>query len=257
MKNPWLAESLASARCSVVIAALSLLAVPMASTAGQRALEDFTSRQGAWCVVATDEGIDCAASHYGTCDFDNGEFTLTFPLFWIEPKSGALALVDALGDLDAEGSLGTLVNGSVAESARPDGIANVKVVLHSSNAAMRAFSAQFEPVFGYSGSNGTETTLGEATLQVSFTNIAPGESLPDVNQLLYCPLPEQALDVLSIRARASGPLREAFGVPEGTPGRLEVIQTGLLGTSAIANPNSAVGADAYPAEKIVIRATGK
>ncbi len=77
MTSPRLSEPSTSARCSSVIAALSLLVAPMASTAGQRALEDFTSQQGAWCVVATDEGIDCAASHYGTCDFDGGEFTFT------------------------------------------------------------------------------------------------------------------------------------------------------------------------------------
>jgi hypothetical protein len=72
-----------------------------------------------------------------------------------------------------------------------------------------------------------------------------------------CPAPGQALQLLAIRASSSGPLREAFGVPEGTPGRLEVTQTGLIGTAAIANPHSRVALDAFPVEHIIIRATGK
>jgi hypothetical protein len=60
-----------------------------------------------------------------------------------------------------------------------------------------------------------------------------------------------------MRAQASGPLRAGFGVPEGTPGRLEVTQTGLIGTAAIASPRSRVGFDAFPAEHVIIRATGK
>lgn len=48
-----------------VVLALSSVTVP--ASAGQRALSDFTSRQGAWCVVANDQGIDCAASHYAPC----------------------------------------------------------------------------------------------------------------------------------------------------------------------------------------------
>jgi hypothetical protein len=65
------------------------------------------------------------------------------------------------------------------------------------------------------------------------------------------------LDIISLRAQASGPLRAGFGVPEGSPGRLEVTQTGLIGTASFVNPHSRVAVDAYPAEKIIIRATGK
>jgi hypothetical protein len=46
-------------------------------------------------------------------------------------------------------------------------------------------------------------------------------------------------------------------VPEGTPGRLEVTQTGLIGTSSIASLRSRLAIDAFPAEKIIIRATGR
>jgi hypothetical protein len=161
-----------------------------------------------------------------------------------------------LGDLDMDGSLGTTVQGSVSETGRPAGPSQVTVVLHSRNALARAYNANFERLFGEGGAQGTAPTLGDATVQLSFTHTEPGAPLPDVSQLMYCPLPGQALELLSIRARASGTLRAAFGVPDGTPGRLEVIQTGLIGSSAIAHPDSAVGVDAFPAEKVILRATG-
>jgi hypothetical protein len=233
---------------------LALSSVTAPASAGQRALTDFTSRQGAWCAAFNDEGIDCAASHYGACADD--EFTFTFPLFWSDPKTGFTALIDTLGDLDAAGDAGAIVDGSVSESARPDGLAEVKVVLHSSNAQIRAFDADFTPLFGYNARSGVPTR-GDALAQIKFSNTAPGAPLPDINQVLSCPVPGQALEVISIRARASGPLREAFGVPEGSPGRLEVTQNGLIETSALVNPHSRLAVDAFPAEHVIIRATGK
>jgi hypothetical protein len=92
------------------------------------------------------------------------------------------------------------------------------------------------PLFGhlfFEVDAGAPPTLGDAFVEIRFTNTAPGAPLPDFNQLLFCPLPGQALDFLAIRAQASGPLRGGFGVPEGTPGRLEVSQTGPFATSAL------------------------
>jgi hypothetical protein len=244
-------------------AALALGAVTAPVDAGQRPLSDFTSRQGEWCAVptASQDAIDCAASYYLSAanpDCLQG-FTSTFPQAWTDPHNEITAFIDALGELD-DGSFGTTVDGSIAESPARGGLADVKILVHTNNALMRAFDANFDIVFGHGFGevlNGAEPTLGDLTLQVTFTNTAPGALLPDFSQLTSCPLPGQALQVLSIRARASGPLREAFGVPEGTPGRMEVTQTGLIGTSQIVNPHSRVAVDAYPAEKIIIRPTGK
>ncbi len=244
LKNGWLATG-------TVVLALSSVTVP--ASAGHRALSDFTSQQGAWCAAFNDEGLDCAASHYGVCTAD--EFTFTFQLFWTDPKNGFTALIDTLGDLDAEDS-GAIVDGSVSESARPDGLAEVKVVLHSSNVQTRAFDADFNPLFGYSARSGVPTR-GDALAQIKFSNTAPGAPLPDTSQIFFCPAPGQTMETFSIRAQASGPLREAFGVPEGSPGRLEVTQTGLIGTSALVNPHSRLAVDAFPAEHVIIRATGK
>ena len=245
----------------VVALALSTAAAP--ASAGQRALSDFTSQQGAWCAVFTDAGPDCAASYYGGPACASGGFSLSFPQYWSDPKTGITAGIDALGQLD-DGSFGTTVDGSVSESPLSGGFADVKVLVHTGNALTRAFGfdADFNtiPLFGYFYGEvlgGAEPTLGDSLLQVTFSNTAPGAPLPDFNQLLICPAPGQALEVFSIRAQASGPLREAFGVPEGTPGRLEVTQTGLIGTSALVNPHSRVAVDAFPAEKVILRATGK
>jgi hypothetical protein len=229
--------------------AFALSSVTVPASAGQRSLTDFTSRQMAWCAAVNDEGtaIDCAASHYGRCK--DGEFTSTFPLFWSDPKSGNVAGIDVLDQL-SPGEFGTSLNGSVSESARPDGLAEVNIVLHSSNALMVAFDGESGELLLGSG-------LGDALAQIKLSNTAPGAPLPDINQVLSCPEPGQALETLSMRARASGPLHAAFGVPEGTPGRLEVTQTGLIGTAALVNPNSRLAVGGFPAEHVIIRATGK
>lgn len=237
--------------------ALAMLAAAVPVSADQRPIEDFISRQSTWCTVFNDEGLDCDASYYGGPMCDDGGFASTFFLFWTDPKTGVIALVDSLGQFD-EGEFGTVVDGSVSESALPSGLADVRIVMHTSNAYMRAFDAEFNPLFGYGGAGGLQSqSLGDALIQVKLKNTAPGAPLPDINQLQLCPEPGQTWEVISLRARASGPLRAEFGVPEGTPGRLEVTQTGLIGTSSIASLRSRLAIDAFPAEKIIIRATGR
>jgi hypothetical protein len=240
---------------------LALASVP--AIAGQRPLSDFTSRQSAWCAVVTGDELDCGASYYGGPDCLQGGVSFTFPQEWSDPKTGLFASIDALGQFD-DGDFGTIVDGSISEAKSPGGLANVNVTVHTSNALMRAYAYDPDfnaiPLFGHLFGEvleGAPPTLGDSLLKVSFTNTAPGAPLPDFFQMAFCPAPGQALQLLAMRARASGPLREAFGVPEGTPGMLEVTQNGLIGTAAIANPNSRVGLDAFPAEHVIIRATGK
>jgi hypothetical protein len=235
----------------------------VSANAGQRPLSDFTSQQGAWCAVVSNGEFDCAASYYGGPDCLQGGFSNFFPQEWSDPKTGLFASIDVL-DQFGEGDFGTTVDGSISESKSPGGLAKVDVTVHASNAVTRAYvyDPDFNaiPLFGhllFEVENGAAPTLGDALLKVSFTNTAPGADLPDFFQMAFCPAPGQALQFLAIRAHASGPLREAFGVPEGTPGRLEVTETGLIGTSLIANPNSRVGLDAFPAEHVILRVTGK
>jgi hypothetical protein len=69
--------------------------------------------------------------------------------------------------------------------------------------------------------------------------------------LLAAPLPGQTILFAGFVGQATGPL------PDGTPGFLQTRQTGLIATSLIANPNSRVALDAFPAEKIIIQPIGK
>ena len=75
--------------------------------------------------------------------------------------------------------------------------------------------------------------------------------MPDFMQLVYCPAPGQGLRRIRVSASAEGPLREAFGVPDGTPGRLTVSETALFQTPFM----GAVG-DAFPVEHVNLKVVG-
>ena len=258
----WKHRARATALCLLALAAATLGASP-----GKRSITDFTSQQGKYCLkFDVDGNIDCAASSYGGggCDL----FIPPQPNVggWTDPKGSFFALVDyaGLADALAGGMFGTTLDGSITEVPLADGRARVSVTLHTTNALAWAsdFSGGFPgtTVFGHRLDEvigGANPALGESLLKMTFKNTAPGAPLPDVMQLNFCPGPGQEQEVYSFNARADGTLRAAFGVPEGSPGRLEVVQTGLIGVAGVANPNSRVALDAYPAEKITIQRTGK
>ena len=212
------------ARLPIAALALALFGEATPAIAEQRPLEDFLSRQSTWCLVPTDDGmdVDCAASYYGGPDCLNGGFAMTFPLFWTDEKTEITALVDALGAFD-DGSLGTSITGSISEGGGPNGSAQVSVKLDTANALVRAFDADFAPLFGAGpGNPAWPDTLGDASVHLTFKNTARGAALPDVAQLDSYPEPGQAQEMLSISAHARGPLRAASGLPEGTPARMHM-----------------------------------
>jgi len=63
--------------------------------------------------------------------------------------------------------------------------------------------------------------------------------------------PGQEVRVISFRATASGPLRANFGVPDGTPGRAVVTQTGLFMSKW-----KGATADGFPAERVDLYVLG-
>ena len=67
--------------------------------------------------------------------------------------------------------------------------------------------------------------MGDLFFELKFTNVAPGAPMPDLLQLLSSPQAGQALEFIQFNAHATGTLRKAFGVPDGTPGRAEVVET--------------------------------
>lgn len=175
-------------------------------------------------------------------------------------------LVDYAGLADdvVGGAFGTTIDGHITEIPMSDGRAKVSFILHIKNAFAWATDASTPfpgtVLFGHELADvltGADAALGDSLLQLTFTNTAPGAPLPDLIQLVNCPEPGQELLVLSFRSSADGSLRAAFGVPDGTPGRCGVTETGLINVASIANAeHSRVALDAFPAEKITIQVTG-
>jgi hypothetical protein len=165
-----------------------------------------------------------------------------------------------LADDYAAGILGTQTTGTVTERPLSDGRAEIHVRLHTKNALTWVVDdpADFnEPLlFGYRAPDlvpdGQEPALGESFLDVKFINTAPGDPLPDLIQLVVAPQAGQELVFLAFRARANGPLRGLFGVEDGTPGRVTVVQTGLFMT-----PFRGAVADGFPVERIELHVVGQ
>lgn len=111
-----------------------------------------------------------------------------------------------------------------------------------------------------------EPAFGDSVLELVYiVNRAPGEPMEDLVAVVFCGLLDPAvycpggevpeLLFVSFHATASGELREAFGVPEGTPGRASLQQTGPLGAAAHNGFQGAL-ADGFPAEWIHLQVTG-
>ena len=94
--------------------------------------------------------------------------------------------------------------------------------------------------------------MSRSTFRLVFTNTGVGDPLPDLVQLLFEPLSGQEVRSISIAAAGSGTFRAAFGVPDGTPGRVQVTQTGLFMTAF-----KGATADGFPAEHVLLRVVGR
>jgi hypothetical protein len=237
--------------------AIALTAIEPNALASPRPISDFLSSQGHWCVAFDNSGNAVCPSTYGAlgCGFLFVPPVANY-IGWGDPKANIGMSMDyaGLADIAVGGVLDTTISGSVDERPLADGRAQVEVVLHTENAlswAQVGFDYNNgQLLFGVRARdvlNGATPSLGNCTLKVRFINSAPGAPLPDLIELLFCRF--QDLQVLSIYGQASGFLAD------GSPGRAEVVQTGLIQTSRIANPTSRVALDAYPAEHVRIQAT--
>ena len=208
-------------------------------------------------------------------DFLDAQGTLTgdpfnFPaelesLGWTDPKTVRFAQVDFTGQAnkyiikESEGiSLGTETEGKVIERPLSDGRAEVTVLLHTRNALtwvveLESLVQPIDPysdylVFGHRADDvlqGMDPALGESFLKWVFINDAPGDPLPDLlAEVVVGPTVETIM--LSFEAHADGTLREAFGVPDGTPGRAQITEI-----------ENGATADGWPAEHINLRAVGR
>jgi len=90
-----------------------------------------------------------------------------------------------------------------------------------------------------------QSALASGKIEVKFILPFPGAPLPDSTSI-------PSFLSLSARFRGDGPLRAAFGVEEGTPGKLLVSQTGLFN---ISGQGKGV-ADSFPAELVNVFKAG-
>lgn len=181
-------------------------------------------------------------------------------LGWLTPDFVTFARADYSGKIcDCITSHGGPVftpefSGTVTERDLPDGTAEILVIHHFTNTyvvardqtlggnpapAILGFNAA--ELFGYPE---LESALASGMIQVKFIIAQPGDPLPDLATIN--PLS------LSTRFEGSGPLRAAFGVDEGTPGKVLVSQTGLFNI-----PGQGDGvADSFPAELVRVFRAG-
>jgi hypothetical protein len=214
-----------------------------------RPFEDFLNTQGTFCWP------------------DNGGCLLFEPpapniLAWADPATWYLAWADYTGLQNAwiesesggEMSLGTVVTGTIKETALDDGRALIHMNLKAKNALFwlnhfvdfgtwdpMYFGARPQDVL-----DGAEPALGNINMMVEFINTAPGAPIPDFVQLYFFPEPEQEIVTLTMNSLAQGILHEASGYPEGTPGIAKLVEANLQKPPVDNNPNW----DAWPVEKV-------
>ena len=259
LKETRMRGQLTNASAAVAGAVVILLLEMMAASGGQKAapsvqirpIEDFLDAQG-----TGGNGLPAPLNgDLGAFDAKAGRF--------IQVDYSGLAnkwIVDNGGK-----SLGTETEGTIIERPLPDGRAEVTVLLHTRNALtwVSVYQPAIDPplgdwLFGHSAEDvlgGADPALGESILKWVFINDAPGAKLPDlfveIVPLPPAPVPHQTI-MLLMEASALGTLREAFGVPEGTPGRAQTTQTGLFQTTG-----KGATADGYPAEHIKLQVVGR
>jgi hypothetical protein len=217
----------------------------------QRPIEDFVDAQGTYCI---DDGS-------GGCLL----IVPPIPNFVGFSSPEYCASVDYAGLVEAYwgGPFGTTTKGSVTERPLPDGRAEVSVRLLTANALTWVVETEESGDCDYGGGSlmfgqrspegppWENAALGQSLLKIRFINSAPGAPLPDLIQLLFFPEADQETQFILFTGRADGPLRAEYGVPDGTPGRVQVIQTGLFMTNSQGAPS-----EGFPGEHVHLRVVG-
>ncbi len=221
-----------------------------ASTVQFRPIKDFIDAQGSLPFIPPDQASDA----------------------WTDPETMRVVLVDYTGHAnrwiesmsDGKISLATEMDGQVKERLLSDGRVEVTVMLHTKNALTWAavLNPDAQPpdppwgelLFGYYAEEvlgGKPPVLGDSFFKWVFINQAPNAPLPDLlAQFILGPTVETIM--LTFEASADGVFRESFGVPEGTPGHVQVTQTGPFRALGLAYAISG-----WPAEHIHLRITGR
>jgi hypothetical protein len=181
-------------------------------------------------------------------------------LGWLTPDFATFARADYSGKIgDCITNHGGPIftpefRGTVTERDLPDGTAEIQVIHHFTNTYVvaRDNTQPGVPAPAILGFNAAElfahpelpSAVASGMIQVKFIIAHPGDPLPDV-----ATIPTLSL---STRFQGRGPLRAAFGVDEGTPGKVVVSQTGLFNIPGQGNGV----ADAFPAELVHVFRVG-
>jgi hypothetical protein len=208
-----------------------------------RPISDFLSTQGTFCDP----------DGHGGCQI------------FVPPTPNFVGFTDTVHDLGISfdyaglseqplgGALGTTFSGTISERTVPDGSVIVTVHLHTSNALV--YVIPFDPnssdpdqfgnndlLFGARVADvqaGAQPALGDCTLDLVFTNTAPGLPIPDFEQFLFAPVEGQNLLSIVFEGTASGQFAS------GGTGKVHVIERGLFN-----NGFHGAVADGFPAEFI-------
>jgi hypothetical protein len=178
---------------------------------------------------------------------------------WFEPGNPNFVFLDYFGRAAMNNglSLGSSFDGQVTERARKDGRADVHVVMHARSVLGYAYdtSQSNAIVFGHTAPQvkaGADPALADVLLTVDFVNSAPGAPLPSLSRLSFFPSSSYTLNKVAVVTSADGTFRAAYGVADGTAGKLQMTQRGLLDVTGVANNHP----DLFPAEHLNLFVTG-
>ena len=174
---------------------------------------------------------------------------------WTDNPITTLVQIDFTGKLGAwvsshgGPSIETSLQGTLTERTLDDGSAELLANVHFKNAMTFAQQAAGF-VLGYPAQQlaadaSLQPGLADGVLQVRLRLPYAGAPIPDLVLV-------DEYESLAIRATGFGPLRAAFGVPEGSPGMCVVSQTGLFHV-----PGGGATGDGYPAEVCRVQALGE
>lgn len=134
--------------------------------------------------------------------------------------------------------LNTQVNGFITEQLMGDGRALVDIYLATTNALAFGLALANWPSPLSFGANAGDVLLGATPAVGSYlmhlTMLNPGglgAPLPDLVQSLNWPTGGQQLIAATVVSQSFGTLHAASGFPEGTPGRMRIVQNAHLNPS--------------------------
>lgn len=191
------------------------------------------------------------------------------PMSWTDPSQPNINAIIDFWDFFAsrarrgilpEALAATTYTGSVMERPLADGTAEITVRVHARDAftSARIFTDQGPgpALFGYLSGEvaaGSPPVLGHGTFSITYINTAPAAPLPDFCDVIFEEGNPWQVSQIQVTGSASGPIRATLGMPEGTPGRLNIVQTGRFLPQAQGNGV----ADGWPAERISIKPVGR